>query len=207
MVLTVTRYVAISQDLCAILFYSKLCFYSHGALYIHVSQNDLYVAVDIFTTTSRHYCSYKFVLGRCSNVLCDNNYLSLLHLLAHFHFENHLTACTCSYKRLAFQVLCMYVFERMASTKWILLAVTINLFFAECDAVHYDISVTCSPEVASSAVYPCYSLQHFCDNQELLSGNGSVKLLFMSGVHQVNSCTISASNLNCIQGMSRRRWK
>ena len=91
----------------------------------------------------------------------------------------------------------------MVTSKWILLSVLINLFCTECDAVHYDISVTCSREVTSSAVYPCYSLQHFCDNQELLSGNGSVKLFFMSGVHQVNNCTISASSLEKLELLPR----
>ena len=59
---------------------------------------------------------------------------------------------------------------------------------------------TCSLE---DTLIPCYSLQHFCDNQELLSGNGSVKLLFMSGVHQVNNCTISASNLEKLELLPR----
>ena len=59
-------------------------------------------------------------------------------------------------------------------------------------------NATCSPEVVSTPVYPCYGLQQFCHNQELLSGNGSVKLLFMSGVHQINNCTISASNLELL---------
>ena len=70
-------------------------------------------------------------------------------------------------------------------------------------AVVFKFNISQSSNLATCTLVPCYSLQHFCDNQELLSGNGSVKLLFMSGVHQVNNCTISASNLEKLELLPR----